>query len=214
MENSMQVSYCPYCGVSLEKYSNLDVKPVNKCCIDCLVEFKVTDILSDSLEKENITNKPEVMTYQQESVVCGIFFRSPIQKVMKNYFPYENEECSSGWWIRAKKQIIPKLLNLDTWMKYPKWEESDSFAGMYVKEICSPIYFKRKQRQAIHRITNHNIESVHVKGWEPYKNSTAGAAEKEVAIITFINGEKCKVVTRERFNYYYGHVVEELVNKK
>lgn len=139
----------------------------------------------------------------------GIFFRNPIQTVTKDSY---SGECYH-WRDTALFKVIPFLLNIFTWFKCKKWFENDEdLAGIKVKELCSPIYFTRDVRRATHFINDHPaIQEIDVYGWEPYKNSCGGAAEKEIAVFIFKNGKKKKMVTKESFNYFYNHVIKDMI---
>jgi hypothetical protein len=157
------------------------------------------------------TKSVSITTISDEGKKSGIFFRSPIQKVYKESFSMdENIEGVYGWRRRALYQIIPFLLNIRVWFKVKEWEKNEDFAGMKVRELCSPIYFERQTRTVLHKIVNHpTISEIEAYGWEPYKNYCSGDAEKEVAIIKFKDGKKIKKITKGSFNYCYAHVVEQ-----
>lgn len=158
-----------------------------------------------------LESKVQFFTLENEGIEKGVYFRFPLQKVYKESFSFNDEnECVSGWRNRAIKQVIPFLLNIRMWFKCKEWLEEDDFAGIRVKELCSPIYFIRKVRTATHKILNHPfITEINVYGYEPYKNYCAGAAEREVTIIKFKDNSKNRVVKYEKFHYVYAHVVEQ-----
>lgn len=136
----------------------------------------------------------------------GIFFRWPFQKVNKD--GYGSGECFD-WYDRAKRWFFPRLYNWRVFKMLPEWSKSDNFAGVNVIEMCSPIYFDRVSRKAFYTFYNHNISSIEVYGYEPYKNHCAGAAEKEIARFTLEDGTTYDIVTRGKFHYTYQHTVEQ-----
>ena len=152
-----------------------------------------------------------ITTIDQELTEKGIFFRWPLQKVMYDVWPYENDRKSiDGWYQQAKRNPFMRLPNLRAFKNIPKWFDSENFAGADVYAWCWPIYFKRKVQKAHHILYGHpTIEEIKVFGEEPYLNRCGGACIVEHATFYCTNGKKMKIKTYGQFHWYYTHIVEE-----
>lgn len=136
----------------------------------------------------------------------GIFFRSPIQRVFKD--TYDGEAFT--WRETAIKKIIPFILNMKLYKHSKTFLEESNCAGLYVNELCSPIYFNRTTRKAFYMFSNHpEIDYIKSEGYEPYKNDCSGSCEKETTIIKFKSGIKQKIIHTKSFHYTYKHIIEE-----
>jgi hypothetical protein len=152
-----------------------------------------------------------MITIDAEGTYKGIFFRLPIQKVMLSE---QRGECSY-WLKKAKRWVIPMLLNWKKYKQMPEWMEEDDYYGCLVRVFASPIYFERTVRTAFHKFEFSNtVDKIEVFGEEPYKNDCAGNCILEKAVFFFKDKSKKVVKTPGKFKYYYAHILEKEIPDK
>lgn len=140
-----------------------------------------------------------------DTKIKGIFFRSPIQSVDYDWY--------GDFHSPMYPQGFNKILNLFRIKRAKKHAETENACGFRFLEWCSPIYFTRNVREML-TIPASSILKIHSKGYEPYKNGCAGACVEEVTTITYIVGtkvEKITIVSPERYNFAYRHVLAKMV---
>jgi hypothetical protein len=157
-------------------------------------------------------SEQKMITIEKETTSYGIFFRRPVQKINIETCPYPDDEiCAATWLKRNRFNPITRLLNFGRFNQYIKFmEEVEDAAGIKVRVLTFPIYFKRNIREAFHKFPeDHMINNVYSWGYEPYKNKCSGAAEVEYTKIKFNDGTEKKIVERKSFHYTYKHVIEK-----
>lgn len=136
----------------------------------------------------------------------GIFFRSPFQQ-----FDIDLYDGHISWLWKPWQNPLLFICNLGKNKQYRNIINNGyNAAGIRVRTITSPIYFKRKIRTAIVEFIDHPIyQSISVFGEEPYKNRCSGACIVEKTIFTLRSGKKVKYKRYGNFHYWYEHILKE-----
>jgi hypothetical protein len=167
-------------------------------------------------ETVNITKDFTITT--GEKYRYGLFFRSPIQKVMYEHNTNNVNKYSYArkWLFRAKIMVTPYLLNCITFGKKRDFilYNPDAY-GIVVNELASPIYFRRKMRYLNCLVHDDNSSILRIKsfGYGGYKNRNTGICQKEVTKIYIRRQKTRKVVRRETFCFTYTHMIKRLIRE-
>lgn len=146
----------------------------------------------------------------------GLFFRSPFFKQYYDY--YSLWAAMDGFFPDPEKPgFILWLLNpKKTWDELREHMTQDNFAGMYLWNVRSPIYFKRNIREA-HVISKDDAIHIHVLGYHFDNEPVAGYCQDETTTIK-VNGKvlhKYSSYTGEgctkNYRMVYQHILEQFV---
>jgi hypothetical protein len=164
--------------------------------------------------------EPSVFTVQEDKVNYGIFFRSIFKRVEVAISCYGGGEYITQWFERAQRSFLIRLLNKRHYQKYietdgameteeERMNNRGELAGIYVRVLQVPIYFKKVCKHSEHTITNSFVERVvSVQEVCDHVNTTM-----EYSKIYFVNGTVKKLKTKGG-KLYYKHVIEEFVKNK
>ena len=137
----------------------------------------------------------KITTIEDNKKVNGIFWRSPFQECLIDFYGFNVVELS----------LLEKLINF----KKLKTAIKEGWEGMAIKTLVFPIYFTRFQRKSVHKFSDHcTLDHIISIGWDPYDNQVGGSAEKEVTTFYYKDNTSVKVVTKNEYKYTYKHVVE------
>jgi hypothetical protein len=154
----------------------------------------------------------------EEGKEYGLFFRSPIQKVMASYDPYYMGEGDvNAFEIKAKYdtnrlyRFWQNLLGNKHAFKMFGHEADDiDVIGRKIKVLTSPIYLSRPYRRT-KAIGSGScaFKKVVSYGFEGYKNNVSGSCDTEKTRIVFKDGTRTTVVKHNDYYYTYKHVIED-----
>lgn len=157
------------------------------------------------------------IVYTSEGTEYGVFFRSPIQKVM--FSDMCNEDKFNCWtyinklesrWFRLRQKLLG---NGDIVNSVKDHANSYDFAGFNANILTSPVYFKRNFRKASVESSDSNTPILKIKseGFETPYNVVSGRCEKETTIFTFWSGKKQKETRRGQYYNTYFHILRDLL---
>jgi hypothetical protein len=169
------------------------------------------------MNKEEVYVTNDFIVETGNKNVYGLFFRSPIQKVVYEHNDVSNYSPSSAtkWLFWARILIIPYLLNFKSFSNKRDFiHNRRNAAGIIVNELAMPIYFRRNIRYMECCINNENINisKITSKGYGKYKSDDIGMCHKEITKLHFRNGKTKKIVRRETYYFTYTHIMKKVIN--
>lgn len=167
--------------------------------------------------KSSIDVVNNYIVYTSEGTEYGVFFRSPIQKVM--FSDMCNEDKFNCWtyinklksrWFRLRQKLLG---NGDIVNSVKDHANSYDFAGFNANILTSIVYFKRDFREASVESFGSNTPILKIKseGFENPYNAVSGHCEKETTIFTFWNDKKQKETRKGQYYNTYFHIVRDLL---
>ena len=155
--------------------------------------------------------------HTSEGTEYGVFFRSPIQKVM--FSDMCNEDKFNCWtyinklksrWFRLGQKLLGNGHIVNSVKDHAN---SYDFAGFNANILTSIVYFKRDFRKALVESSNSNTPILKIKseGFASPYNVVSGYCEKETTIFTFRNGKKQKEIRRSTYHNTYFYILRDLL---
>lgn len=142
---------------------------------------------------------------ENNGIQNGIFFRSPIQRVMYDWMNLYGPHWPNWFhWI----------LNIFLFHKAKEHEKKENAAGFWFYEFALPIYFKRKFRSLEYVSQDLCISSY---GYEGYKEYCSGHCKVEKTKMIFTIGNEKIVkhfVRNNEYHYTYKHVVQKFIKEQ
>ena len=181
---------------------------------------KICEVVKMTAFETKIKNYKQYVIETEEGIERGIFFRKPIQRIdFMDY--YDTPFMSASEYLTKLKNPVRRIYermigNGNLVKNLAEWMESCDFAGCAGNILCSPIYFKRDYRKlkAYSQDCNTNIQELCSYGYESEFNLCGGACDREITHIKLRSGKKIKIKGKDKYNYTYSFMIEELIDKE
>ena len=152
----------------------------------------------------------------EEGLEKGIFFRSPIQKVV--FDGYGNGKFSPYDFIDKIKNPIRRFYEIligngKIVKDIPNIIDRIDFGGFRGNILCSPIYFKREYRKlTAESCNNQNIKKIESYGYESEWCICAGECAVEKTTLHLRSGKKIRIKRHNTYQYTYAHVIKKKID--
>lgn len=155
----------------------------------------------------------EISSYNQKISKHGLFIRKPW--VFRSYDGFGS--MYNGSFNPSFFQILLMLFFMPKYfirkLKFDKKHEDNE--GLYLPYFINPFYNTREGKGFLHLFSDHpRISEIYGWGYEHEYNEAAGYCEKEFTTIEFLDGKIVKLVNKNKYNFYYSHLLEDVLSNK
>lgn len=164
-----------------------------------------------------ILNYKDYVISTKQGFKSGIFFRSPLQKIDREFMAWSEDDISYFNSLDNKFiRIIETIIGNGKIIKNMKDMIDNDYCGAVFNKLCSPIYFKRQCREltAISQNDDNNIKEIVSCGYESEFETCSGGCVVEKTKFRLKNGKTITYKLKNAYNYTYEHIVKEILDEK